>query len=147
MEKAIYFDLDGTIADLYNVADWLTHIRASNTFPYKRAKAMQNMSILARTLNELKRKGYHIGVISWLSKGANKQYASEVAETKKQWLKKHLKSVVFDEIKIVPYGTPKHKVVAYPQGILFDDEEPNRTKWQGKSYDEKNILKKLRELL
>ena len=28
MEKAIYFDMDGTIADLYSVKDWLRQLRA-----------------------------------------------------------------------------------------------------------------------
>ena len=49
---------------------------------------------------------------------------------KLDWLKKHLKSVTWDEIEIIPYGFPKSKAVRYAsEGILFDDEEPNRKEW------------------
>jgi hypothetical protein len=43
----------------------------------------------------------------------------------------------------VPYGTPKQN---FGTGILFDDEQKNRESWNGKAFDEKNIIKVLREL-
>lgn len=146
MKKAIYFDMDGTIANLYAVKNWLPMLQASNPAPYKQAKVMLNMSLLARTLNKLQKQGYHIGIISWLSKQSTKEYDKEVTQAKKEWLGKHLKSVAFNEIKIVPYGTPKSQVAQYKQGILFDDERNNRQEWKGKAYAETNILKILYEL-
>ena len=68
MEKAIYFDMDGTIANLYGVDGWLDMLRAYNPAPYERAKVMVNMSQLARVLNKLQKQGWHIGIVSWLSK-------------------------------------------------------------------------------
>ena len=146
MEKAIYFDMDGTIANLYEVENWLDMLRKYNPTPYEQAKVMVNMSQLARVLNQLKAKGYHIGIVSWLSKEPTREYDMAVAKAKYAWLYKHLPSVEFDEIKIVAHGTPKSTAVLYGGGILFDDEQGNRKEWKGQAYDEKNILEILKKL-
>ena len=146
-EKAIYFDMDGTIASLYSVENWLPMLRASNPTPYEQAKVMLNMSYLARLLNRLQEQGYYIGIVSWLSKNSTDDYDKAVKKAKRQWLETHLPSVWFDEIRIVKYGTPKSEVIDFPQGILFDDEENNRNEWKGIAYDEKNILKILKKLV
>lgn len=147
MNKAIYFDMDGTIADLYGVNGWLDNLIASKTKPYREAKPLVNMRKLGKILNTLQSQGYHIGVVSWLSKCGTDDYNKKVTNTKSTWLAKHLGSVHFDEIKIVPYGTPKSTVVDYPDGLLFDDEEPNRDEWTGKACDVNNILGTLSTLL
>ena len=65
--KAIYFDMDGTIADFYGVPNWLDYLNKDDTYPYKAAKPLVNMSLLARLLNHLQAEGWHIGIVSWLS--------------------------------------------------------------------------------
>lgn len=145
--KAIYFDMDGTIANLYAVDGWLYDLRNGIERPYAQAKTMVNMNLLARYLNALQEKGFKIGVISWLSKVSDNDYSKRVTAVKQKWLARHLKSVKFDEVKIVDYGTPKHEVVTFKGGILFDDEEQNRKNWRGQAYDEKNILNILKNLL
>ena len=52
----------------------------------------------------------------------------------------------WDEIHIVPYGTPKQTVVKEPNGILFDDEEQNRVNWIGTAHDETCILEVLKAI-
>lgn len=145
--KAIYFDLDGTLANLYAVNDWLDKLRAYDATPYMEAAPLLNMSVLARYLNRLRKVGYHIGVISWTSKVSTEAYHEAVSEAKREWLAKHLKSVQFDEINIVPYGTPKQTAVQFSDSILFDDEDRNRNAWLGQAYDVDNILNVLKELL
>ena len=86
------------------------------------------MSTMARHINELRKLGVKVGVISWLSKTATDEYNAEIAAVKRKWLAKHLPSVEFDEIHIVPYGTPKWSVVD-ALGILVDDEDRNRQEW------------------
>ena len=108
---------------------------------------MVRMATLARLLHKLQNNGYSIGIISWLCRGGSQKYNEEVTVAKIKWLKLHLPSVEFNEVHIVEYGTPKEKVVQYPQGILFDDEERNRKNWIGKSFSEKNLLENLRGLL
>ena len=147
MKKAIYLDMDGTIANLYAMNDWLPKLRAYSTEPYRQAKPICNMVTLAHLLNTLQKQGYHIGIISWLSKEPTPAYDKAVTSAKREWLGEHLKSVQFDEIKIVSYGIPKSTMVKYPNGILFDDELPNRQEWKGTAYDEKNLLENLKKLV
>lgn len=144
--KAIYFDMDGTIANLYGVTDWLSMLIAHDPTPYAVAKPLLRLATLARLLNRLQRQGYTIGIISWLAKGSDTDYDNQVTQTKIKWLQKHLHSVKFDEIHIVEYNTPKHEIVKYPNGILFDDEEKNRTQWTGKAYDVDNIIDTLKAI-
>ena len=145
--KAIYFDMDGTIANLYGVENWLDYLIASDPYPYKAAKPMVNMSRLARLLNRLQAEGYHIGVVTWLCRGSDENYDNAVTLAKARWLDRHLPSVHWNEVKIVPYGTPKQTVVDVADGILFDDEAPNRENWTGTAYDVENILEILKGLL
>lgn len=146
-EKAIYFDMDGTIANLYGVNNWLSDLRNGNERPYKEAEPMLNMNILARRLNQLRKIGYKIGVVSWLSKTSTADYDKKVIKAKEKWLSIHLHSVHFDEIHIVSYGTRKEQVVEMPFGILFDDEKQNRENWYGESFNEKNILDILKQII
>ena len=144
MTATIFFDMDGTIADLYGVENWLDYLIASDTLPYAVAKPLLKLNSLARILNRLQRKGYRIGVISWLSKSGTEEYNNAVTEVKKNWLKKHLASVHFDEINIVKYGTPKQMFARTENDILFDDEEKNRNNWTGKAFDVNAILETLK---
>ena len=136
----IYFDMDGTIADLYGVEGWLEYLLGGDPFPYANAKPLINMSRLARRLNALQREGNEICVISWLSKTSTAEYDELVTRAKLAWLEKHLASVRFDEIHIVAYGTPKHTL---GNGILFDDEEKNRIGWGEGAYTPEDIFEVL----
>ena len=144
MTNTIFFDMDGTIADLYGVEGWLDMLIASDTLPYEIAKPLVRLNSLARILNRLQKNGYKIGIISWLSKNGSKTYNKEVAEVKREWLKKHLASVDFDEIHIVEYGTPKQTFAKTKNDILFDDEKKNRDNWTGKAFDVDNIIEILK---
>ena len=143
MTKKIYFDMDGTIADLYGVEGWLDYLTAENAFPYANAKPLVNMNALARSLNKLQAEGCEICIISWLAKYSTAEYDEKVIKAKKQWLRKHLASVRFDEIHIVAYGTPKNTL---GNGILFDDEEHNRNTWGEGAFEPKDIFKILKEM-
>lgn len=148
MTRAIYFDMDGTIADLYGVPNWLEYLINGDTLPYKAARPLVNMNTLARLLNRLQADGYHIGIVSWLSKSGTESYNEAVTNAKLAWLNKHLHSVHWDEIVIVPYGTCKRTAVSV-DGILFDDEEHNRKEWAkgaGFAFDVDNIIEILKGL-
>lgn len=142
----IYFDMDGTIANLYAVENWLPKLRASDASPYEEAEVMLNMSLLARYLNKLQKLGYEIGIISWTSKDGTEQYNRAVEVAKLNWLHDHLRSVSFDEIYIVEYGTPKQDF-ADEDDILFDDSEEIRNDWTGEAYEPSEILSILSGLL
>lgn len=143
MIKTVWFDMDGTIANLYGDPDWLAKLRAYNPEPYANAKPLLNMSLFARYLNRLQRQGYEICIVSWLSKEPNPEYDRLVTEAKKKWLARHLASVKFDKIDIIAYGTPKGEG---RNGILFDDELRNREQWGEGAYDVHNIIEVLKGL-
>ena len=140
LNVTINFDLDGTIADLYGVDNWLGMLIAHDETPYAIAEPLLRLNTLARMLNKLQRNGYNIAVISWLAKNSNSDYDMRVTNAKLEWLAKHLPSVVWDRITIVEYGTPKEQFCETPFDILFDDEENNRNNWNGVAYDVDDIL-------
>ena len=146
MKITINFDMDGTIADLYGVDNWLEMLIAEDAFPYETAEPLLRLSALARRLNSLQKNGYNLAIISWLSKSGTDEYNAEVEAVKRKWLAKHLPSVKWDAIHIVPYGTPKQDFCGNPLDILFDDEARNRDNWTGIAYDVENIMEVLKNL-
>ena len=146
MKITINFDMDGTIADLYGVDNWLEMLIAEDAFPYETAEPLLRLSALARRLNNLQKNGYNLAIISWLSKSGTDEYNAEVEAVKRKWLAKHLPSVKWDAIHIVPYGTPKQDFCGNPLDILFDDEARNRDNWTGIAYDVENIMEILKEI-
>ena len=75
----IWFDMDGTIADLYGVRDWLPAILARDTRPYEIARGIGNLALIARLLNKAQANGHEIGIISWTAKNAPAEYNARVA--------------------------------------------------------------------
>lgn len=136
--------MDGTIADLYGVTNWLEYLMEENTLPYEIAKPLLRLSALAKILNRLQKDGFKIGIISWTSKSGSDEYNKKVTTAKEKWLKTHLKSVQFDEIHIVKYGTNKDLFRHTDEDLIFDDEEKNRKSWGGQAHDVNNILEILK---
>lgn len=148
MAKAIYFDMDGTLANLYGVENWLEKLKNYDVSPYKEASALLNMQALAHRLNKLQENGYTVGIISWLSKGSTPEYDTAVIAEKLAWLKKHLHSVEWNEVHIVAYGKRKSKMAQIKGGYLFDDNESIRREWiknnpEGWAFSECAILEVL----
>ena len=143
MRKEICFDMDGTLANLYGVENWLEMLRSFDPTPYKIAKPLINMSALARLLHKAQRLGYAVKVISWLSLESTEEYDLAVTTAKIEWLRKHLPSVEFDEIIITEYGVPKQEL---GEGILFDDNADIRKEWGAQAYEPSEILAVLRKL-
>ena len=74
----IYFDMDGTIANLYGVNEWLKRIRSYDAKIYAEAKPLCNMNTLARRLSQLQAQGVKIGINSWGSKAKNADFLDAV---------------------------------------------------------------------
>lgn len=146
--RMIYFDMDGTIADLYAVENWLLRLRDEDATPYLEAKPMCDMTILSELLTEAKARGYGVGIITWLSKGATKAYKKAIKQAKKQWLNNYL-GVELDEAHFIQYGTRKDYVAKDKQGLIFDDDERVRAKWRGTAINptEQNIIEVLQEII
>ena len=149
MTKTLVFDMDGTIADLYAVTDWLENIIAENVRPYAIAEPMYNMNKLVNVINRLKENGWRVAIVSWTSKHGSKEYNKEVRKVKKEWLDRY--NFPYDELHVIKYGTPKSYCMKKTGGfqILFDDEEPNRKAWRNGSTVNANedIYKILKNML
>ena len=143
----IFFDMDGTIVDLYSVPDWLLKLRNNDASPYEEAMSLLRLNSTARLLNALQKNGVRIGIITWLSKNSNPVYDRAIRRAKRRWLARHLGSVDWDEIHMVKYGTPKTKFRKAANDILFDDVEEIREKWGERAYSPEEIFSVLKNLM
>lgn len=141
----IWFDMDGTIADLYGVENWLEMLIAHDETPYAIAKPIVNLSVLARLMNKVQRKGFEICIVSALAKDSTAEYDERVRNAKIKWLANHLKSVHFDEIRFVPYWYTKNDVNTGTD-VLFDDEERHLEKWTGKAVHASKMIETLKAI-
>lgn len=129
--KAICFDLDGTLADLYGVPNWLDMIQDENPEPYIVAAPMWDMMRLGAVLRKLQKQGWQVRVISWLAKDSSESYKKAVRASKRGWLARY--NFPLDGVHLVEYGTTKANCVRrYLDGkpmILIDDNEKVRHGW------------------
>lgn len=141
----IWLDMDGTIANLYAVEGWLDMLRAYDPTPYASAEPLVNMAVLARLLNNRQREGFKICIVTALSKEPTPEYDRAVIKAKKVWLKTHLPSVQFDEIKFVPYTYEKN-LVNSGEDVLFDDEQRHLKAWTGIAFHASKLIIGLKAL-
>lgn len=147
--KTLVFDMDGTIADFYGVANWLEYLINEDTTPYDVANPMYNMEYLKGLLLVLKYQGWRVVVTTWLAKDGSKEYNDRTRKAKLDWLEKY--DFPYDEIHLVKYGTTKanctRKIGGYQ--VLFDDNEKVRKGWNlGDTVNaNENILKYLEKLV
>ncbi len=144
----LVFDMDGTIADFYNVDGWLADLKAEKTRPYEKAEPIYNMTELTNLLNRLRSKGWIICITTWLAKDATKEYNKAVTKAKKEWLSKY--NFPYDEIHCVKYGTTKANCTRKKADfqILIDDNKKVRDGWTlgttvNAQFDIMNFLKAL----
>ena len=129
MNKVLVFVMDGTIADLYGVKNWLPMLRAENVRPYAIAKPLYDMDELNALIRELKADGWRIVVTTWLAKDSTRAYDNAVRQAKIEWLDRM--GFDYDEIHLVRYGTTKANCTRKLKGyqVLVDDNEKIRKGW------------------
>lgn len=141
----IWLDMDGTMADLYGVKNWLEMLTAHDETPYAIARPLVRMATLARLLNNRQREGWRVCVVSALAKNSTADYDNRVKMAKLKWLKRHLPSVQFDEIRFVSYDFVKNGVNA-GNDILFDDEARHLDAWTGTAINAAFLMDGLKAL-
>ena len=125
--QALYFDMDGTIANLYNVEGWENKLRAEDPSPYADASPLVDMVRLAAIIAKLRSAGVTVGVISWGAMDGTAEYTRKVKRVKREWCKYW--GLAFDEFHVVKYGTPKHWVAKCKHSVLVDDNSEVRQTW------------------
>lgn len=149
MNKTLVFDMDGTLANLYGVKNWLEDLRSGSTRPYEVAEPLYPMDFLNGIIEVFKMLGWKIVVTSWSAKDSTEEYDNAIRKVKPEWLNKY--EFPYDEIYVVKYGTKKTECTAHLGGfqVLVDDDEKVRKSWDlGDTIDaNKNILEQLLNLL
>lgn len=132
MIKEICFDMDGSIADFYNVPSWLEMIRAFDPTPYKVAKPLWDMEALANVLHQLQKNGIKITIVTWCSKESTAEFNKATREAKLQWLAQY--DFPYDHFHCVRYGATKadsvRKRLKNGEAILIDDNKSVRNGWR-----------------
>ena len=148
MKKMLVFDMDGTIANLYGVENWLNDLRNEKVDPYVNAKPLYNMDEISNVLNKAKSNGWRIAITTWLAKDASRDYDKAVAKAKKEWLAKH--NFPYDEIHCLKYGRTKANATRKKADfqVLIDDNKKVRDGWTlgttvNAEYSIMNFLKSL----
>lgn len=118
----IYFDMDGTITDLYGFSGWLDCLQNEQTDPYTEAGLLVDAGQFRNFLAAGKAAGVLFGVISWGAKNASKDYQKAIRRVKIEWLKKNDLLQYFSELHVIKYGTPKNRAAKNRTGVLVDDE-------------------------
>ena len=83
----IYFDMDGTIANLYEYKDWLRHLSLESIAPYEFCKPMVDMKELKELLQNPIINS--INIISWTAKHGTTEYNRKIRYAKIRWLAKN----------------------------------------------------------
>lgn len=130
--KMIVWDMDGTIADLYGVENWLPMLENEIVLPYEIAKPMWDMERLARAIKALQALGIEQRIVSWLAKDSSEEYKTEVRRAKRNWLEEN--EFPFDHFHGVQFGATKadsvRKFLAEDEkAILIDDSFAVRKGW------------------
>lgn len=148
----IALDMDGTLAGLYDVPNWLESIRNEDATPYEVAEPLCDVDALARVLELARSKGHTVEVVSWNCKGdISPEYRRKVRKAKVHWLKQHGLLGEVDAVHVVKHGTPKSRVASSGQGVLFDDETANREEWsssgRGLAFDAVNLVARIEQIV
>lgn len=150
--KKIYFDMDGTVADLYGEKNWLDNLRNEREGSFINLRPLVDMNELAMVCHQLMNLGYSFGVITWLPMGASYEFERVCEEEKRAWVEEFMPWV--SEFYAQSYGVPKQYAPSRraAEMILVDDNAEVRAMWntevQRSSIDAtQDIIKELRKLL
>ena len=153
MSIKIYFDLDGTVYDLFGVPNWLEKLNTEDVSVYSEGSSLFANDFY-KVVSALMRYGVRFGVITWGSMTATPEFAEQTREVKLNWVQENLPFVetfVYQE-----YGTPKQQAIKNrtKNDILIDDNSDVLRVWINgntrKGYQvtaEKSVTDILKEIL
>jgi len=153
MSIKIYFDLDGTVYDLYGVPNWLEKLYTEDVSVYSEGGSLFANDFY-KVASALMRYGVRFGVITWGSMTATPEFAEQTRKVKLYWVQENLPFVetfVYQE-----YGTPKQQAIKNrtKNDILIDDNSDVLRVWINgntrKGYQvtaEKSVTDILKEIL
>ena len=142
--KGIFFDLDGTIAELYKVEGWLESLRSNDWSVYRKCAPRHNYQRINTAIEALIENGWQVGVITWASKGIGwGTDLDEIARVKFDWLCRFFPALADGRFACIPYGYSKADFLeemgdAYNVAYLVDDNKEVRHDWRSHSHNNRN---------
>lgn len=125
MTKLVYFDMDGTISDLYGVTNVFKRLDALDAGVYYEAKPIDTY---INMLKEFHNMGYKVIILSCLGMISDKQFDKDTIHNKDLWLDKYIgKEYIDDRIYIPNTKHKEHFIKDY--GILVDDDDHVLANW------------------
>ena len=138
--KSIWFDMDGTIADLYKVEGWLPKLRSNDWSVYSECAPRHNYQRINAAIEALIEDGWQVGVITWASKGIGwGKDLDAITEVKFNWLCKFFPALADGHFACIPYGYSKADFLeekmgdCYTVSYLVDDNKEVRQEWRSHS--------------
>ena len=137
--NGIFFDLDGTLADLYKVEGWLESLRSNDWSVYRKCAPRHNYQRINTAIEALIENGWQVGVITWASKGIGwGKDLDKIAEVKFDWLCEFFPALANGHFACLPYGRRKADFAeeinsCYEVAYLVDDNKEVRQEWRSHS--------------
>lgn len=137
--KSIWFDMDGTIAELYKMEGWLAALRSNDWSVYSKCAPRHNYQRINTAIEALIGNGWQVGVITWASKGIGwGKDLDKIAEVKFDWLCKFFPALADGKFACIPYGEDKGQFMwdmhdnycPYDVSYLVDDNKEVRAAWR-----------------
>ena len=134
--KSIWFDMDGTIAELYKVDNWLMKLRTNDWSVYSECAPRAHANRIRNAVRALVADGWQVGVITWASKGIDwGKDLDAIAEVKHEWLCQFFPEIADGKFACIPYGYSKAKYLTemgsnYSLAYLVDDNKEVRADWR-----------------
>ena len=137
--NSIWFDMDGTIAELYKVEGWLPKLRNNDWSVYSECAPRHNYKRINAAIEALIENGWQVGVITWASKGIGwSKDLDKIAGVKFEWLYKFFPALMDGKFACIPYGYSKADFLeemgdTYEVAYLVDDNKEVRQEWRSHS--------------
>lgn len=142
--NTIWFDMDGTIYELYKILGWLYMLCNRDWKVFSIGKARKHADRINAAIEALSLQGWKVGVITWAPKGIRREDPafSEVMYTKFEWLCKNFPALANGHFACLEYGESKADYVCVNEvfgeiNYLIDDNKAVRKDWRDHSSDRK----------
>lgn len=126
MSIRIYFDLDGTLFNLYGKENWLEKLQNEDPTVFEGGGMtrgfMPNIdNNFFDVVSDLLDKGVEFEVITWLPMNASPEYELACELVKRKWVKENLPFI--SKVTCLSYGIPKQNAISKraSQMFLIDD--------------------------
>lgn len=122
----IFFDMDGTMVDLYGVKKWLSMLRQERTTPFSIAKPLYDVDVLHDVLQNLHNLSHIKLFICTKTPPGSPRYTVAVQNAKLQWLDKYNLLHYFNKVIFCPYRGEKfvhcHPYTKNSYNVIVDDD-------------------------